>query len=193
MNADTLKFVYQHPLFTQEEIERVCAAHRYVQLEKGDFLLKEGNTANEYYIIQSGLVRSYVYDYDGNDITTSFIGNKEVAIEVASIFHRIPTKENLQCLTDCEAWIINFDDFQNLYHSIPALSEWGRAWMSFSLAQLKSRTTEFITEPASKRYLQLVEEKPYIIQQAALKHIASYLGITDTSLSRIRKEISIKP
>lgn len=189
MQYETLKFVYQHPLFTTKDIETVCAAHQFVRLKKGDFLLQEGKIANEYYIIQSGLVRSYVYDFDGNDITTSFIGNNEVAIEVASIFQRIPTKENMQCLTDCEAWIIQYDDFQELFHSIPALTEWGRAWMSFELASLKNRTTEFITEPASQRYLQLIDEKPHIIQQAPLKYIASYLGVTDTSLSRIRKEI----
>jgi hypothetical protein len=62
--------------------------------------------------------------------------------------------------------------------------------VAFELYQSKMRATEMITEPATKRYLHLMQGRPQIIQQAPLKYIASYLGITDTSLSRIRKEIS---
>ncbi|MGO3306994.1 MAG: cyclic nucleotide-binding protein, partial [Sphingobacterium sp.] len=65
-----------------------------------------------------------------------------------------------------------------------------RAWMAYELYLSKKRATEMITEPAKKRYLHLLEEKPHIIQQAPLKFVATFLGITDTSLSRIRKEIA---
>jgi len=95
----------------------------------------------------------------------------------------------MQCLTDCVLWQIDYDHFQELFHQIPAMREWGRAWMVFELYLAKKRATEMITEPATQRYLHLMQEKPQIIQQAPLKHIASYLGVTDTSLSRIRKEI----
>src|SRR5690606_39549800 len=98
--------------------------------------------------------------------------------------------EYMQCVTDCTFWQIDFAVFQDLFLQIPGLAEWGRSWMSFELFQSKKRATEMITLPATQRYLQLMQERPQIIQQAALKHIASYLGITDTSLSRIRKERS---
>jgi hypothetical protein len=61
--------------------------------------------------------------------------------------------------------------------------------MAKELVHSKNRAIAMITEPATARYLRLIKEKPILIQQAPLKHIASYLGITDTSLSRIRKEI----
>lgn len=190
MHMEILKFAYQHPLFQKEDFDLINQSHEKVHFSKGDFLLKKGQVANEYFIIETGLIRSYLYDYEGNEITTDFKSNKEVSIEVASIFQRIPTEEYIQCLTDCVLWKITFDDFQELYHQIPAMREWGRAWMSFELYLSKKRATEMITLPATQRYLQLMEEKPLVIQQAALKYIASYLGITDTSLSRIRKEIA---
>ena len=68
--------------------------------------------------------------------------------------------------------------------------EWGRLWFTFQLFSLKQRTVNMLTETATQRYLTLLKNKPQIIQNAALKQIASYLGITDTSLSRIRKEIT---
>ncbi|RYE18536.1 MAG: Crp/Fnr family transcriptional regulator, partial [Sphingobacteriaceae bacterium] len=142
-----------------------------------------------YFCISEGLVRSYVYDFNGNDITTGFIGNNEIAIDVISLFHQIPTVEYFQALTDCRCYVIDFDKFQNLYHSIKGFNEWGRAWMSGSLFNLKQRTLSMITDSASERYKILQEQHPQILQQAPLKFIASYLGITDTSLSRIRKEL----
>lgn len=187
---DLLKQVYQHPLFEAHDYELIALAHQQLRTSKGEFLLEKGKIQDEYYIIESGLVRAYVYDFDGNEITTDFKGNNEVVIDVASIFPRVPSQEYIQCLTDCSLFKITYEDFQELFHQIPAMREWGRAWMSYELYLSKKRATEIITEPASKRYLQLIQEKPQIIQQAPLKHIATYLGITDTSLSRIRKEVA---
>jgi CRP-like cAMP-binding protein len=168
----------------------IFAAHQRVHFSKGDFLLQKGQIANEYYIMESGLVRTFLYDYEGNEITTGFVGDNELVIEVASLFQRVATPEYIQCLSDCSLWKIDYDTFQELFHQIPAFREWGRGWLAFELYQSKMRATEMITEPATKRYLHLMQGRPQIIQQAPLKYIASYLGITDTSLSRIRKEIS---
>lgn len=186
---EIFKFVYQHPLFEAADLELISKEHQRVELKKGDYLLKKDQISNCYSIVESGLIRTYLYDYEGNEITTGFTGTNEVAIEVASLFQRIPTQEYMQCLTDCVLWQIDYDHFQELFHQIPAMREWGRAWMAFELYLSKKRATEMITEPATQRYLHLMQEKPQIIQQAPLKHIASYLGVTDTSLSRIRKEI----
>ncbi len=68
-------------------------------------------------------------------------------------------------------------------------SEWGRLFMTEKLFEAKKRSLEMITLPAKERYMQFIKEKPSAIKHAPLKHIATYLGITDTSLSRIRKEM----
>lgn len=185
-----LTHAYQHHLFRTNELDLICDAHQILAFQKGHLLLQPGQVANEYYIVEEGLVRTFVHDFDGNDITTGFVGNGQVLIEVASIFSRTPTKENIQCLTDVRLWKIEYQRFQELFHLIPAFREWGRAWLSMELCRNKTRATEMITLPATQRYLQLLEQNPQIIQQAPLKFIASYLGITDTSLSRIRKEIA---
>lgn len=184
-----LQTLYQHPLLTAHELKTVVEAHTKVEFKKGEFLLKKGQVARAYFCLERGLIRSYVYDFNGNDITTGFTGRNEIAIDVVSLFHQIPTIEYMQALTDCECYSIDLETFQQLYHSIKGLNEWGRAWMSSSLFQLKQRTLSMITDSAKERYKQLECQHPQILQQAALKYIASYLGITDTSLSRIRKEL----
>lgn len=184
--------VYQYPALTQAELKQLFAAHERISFAKGALILKEGSVPNEYFILESGVARSYVMDYNGNDITTNFFTCNQVIIEVASLFQRSKSKENIEALTDCKCWKINFDRFQELYHSIKNFNEWGRAWMSNKLFEFKQRSVEMITDSATDRYLKLINENPDVLQYAPLKNIATYLGITDTSLSRIRKEISVK-
>lgn len=194
MSHKALEICYDFPFFLPEELEEIFAAHEKVYFQKGDFILEESNTANEYYILEKGLVRSFVNDFSGNEVTTNFFAENEIIIEVSSLFQRIPTQENIVCVTDCECLKLSFENFEELFHKIPNLREWGRAWMSHELFASKQRSVEMFTLSATSRYLKLLEQKPQVIQFAPLKQIASYLGITDTSLSRIRKEIvSHKP
>ncbi|RYD96605.1 MAG: Crp/Fnr family transcriptional regulator [Sphingobacteriales bacterium] len=185
-----LQLAYQHPLFTEQDLEEINRAHCRVEMVKGTLLLERGQVADHYYILESGLVRSYLFDYEERDITTGFSGIGDVVIEVASFFQRVPTEDYIQCLTDCVLWKISFDQFQELFHRIPAVREWGRSWMAYELYRGKIRATEMITLPAFRRYQQLLESHPQVLQSAPLKYIASFLGVTDTSLSRIRKDFA---
>jgi CRP/FNR family transcriptional regulator, anaerobic regulatory protein len=190
MSLTVLQNIYSHPLLQAADLEKLFKAHTKVSFKKGDFILKENGISNAYYIIASGLMRAYVHDYENNEITTAFFGDNEIAIEVLSLFQKIPSKENIQAITDCVCWQIDFDTFQDFFRNIAGFSEWGRAWFTMSLFTLKQRSLSIITDDAKTRYLNLIKEKPLVAQQAPLKYIATYLGIADTSLSRIRKEIA---
>lgn len=189
MKNELLAQVYRHPLINEEQLNKIMNAHKKVNFKKGDYILKTGEIANGYLILESGLIRSFVYDYNGNDITTDFFSDYEIVIEVLSLFQRTPTQENIQALTECNCWKIEYDAFQELFHSIGGFSEWGRLWMTGRLFHFKQRSIEMVTVSAKDRYLRLIREKPQIILQSPLKYIASYLGVTDTSFSRIRKGI----
>lgn len=189
MEAPFFKHIYSHPNIKNEDYKRIIDAHTKVEFLKNETILKEGKVSYAYYLIKKGLFRSYVIDYKGNEITTDFFGPNDILIEVASLFLRIPSKESIQALTDCEVYKIDFDDFQNLFSTIEGFTEWGRTWMSHQLFMAKHRAVTMHTQSASQRYLNLIKEKPQIIKEVPLKYIATYLGITDTSLSRIRKEV----
>lgn len=186
----SLNHIYQHPHFSPKLLDIITQAHVKVQIPRGTYLLRSGQMANEYYCVENGLLRSYAIDLKGNDITTDFYGVNDIAMDVVSLIQRIPAKENLHTITDCICWKINFENFQRLFHSVEGFTEWGRAWMTQMLFKSKQRSISMITETAGDRYLGLQMEHPEIIRQAPLKYISSYLGITDTSLSRIRHELS---
>lgn len=187
--AAVLQNVYSISGIKPDDQVRILNSHEKIIFKKVDFLLKEGQIASEYYCLESGLIRSFAISSDGKEVTTGFFSPGEIVIEVASLFLRVPTRENIQTLTDCTCWRISFDTFQELFHSIDGFTDWGRTWMSGALFTSKQRSLSMITDSATDRYLALQREQPEIIQQAPLKYIASYLGITDTSLSRIRNEL----
>ncbi len=191
MDIHFFEKIYNHPSIKKDDYKELMASHSKIDFSKNEIVLNEGKISNDYYLIESGLFRSFVNDFNGNEITTDFFGPNEVLIEVPSLFLRIPSKENLQALTDCSAWKIEFSDFQKLFGSIEGFTEWGRTWMSNQLFISKQRAVNMLTQSATERYLDLIKEQPEIIKRVPLKYIASYLGVTDTSLSRIRKEISI--
>ena len=189
MDKQLFHSIYDHPLIKPSDFDAIIASHDKITFLKGDFFLKIGSKATEYFILEKGFARAFVFDVAGNDITTDFFQEGDISIEVSSLFMGTPSQENIQALTDGTAWKINFDSFQHLFQDIDGISEWGRAWFSRQLFQSKRRAIDMITKSATDRYLYLAKTKPHIIQKAQVKQIASYLGVTDTSLSRIRKEI----
>jgi CRP-like cAMP-binding protein len=190
MELDFFEIVYNHPLLKKEDYQEISKAHTKIEFQQGSMLLEIGKIAKEFYIIEKGLLRSFLYDYNGNETTTEFYCSNEILIESFSLFQRIPSKENFQAITDVVVWKIGYDTFQELLQNIPGFREWGRTWATSELFTLKQRSINVLTMNATDRYLTLIKERPQIIKQSPLKYIASYLGITDTSLSRIRKEIS---
>ena len=191
MQVEFFQTIYSHALLKKEDYEEISKAHTKIEFPQGTILLENGKIAREFYIIERGLFRSFLYDYNGNEITTEFYCPKDILIESFSLFQRIPSKENYQAISDGTAWKIEYDSFRELLHKVEGIREWGRTWATNQLFVLKQRSIDVLTISATDRYLNLIKERPQIITQSPLKYIASYLGVTDTSLSRIRKDISI--
>lgn len=177
------------PLLRAEEIVR---PFHTVHIEKGEFILEAGKISDRYLFLSEGCIRAYTLDLEGNDVTTNFYTSGEVVFEVSSFFRRIPSSEFYQAETPCEACYINYVELNEAFHAMPHFRDFGRAMLVNSFSNLKERTLALINEEAEIRYDRLIRTKPNIFKHAPLKHIASYLGITDTSLSRIRRKYQQK-
>ena len=181
-------FLKSSNLVSQKTAEEIAGTFSPKTIQRGEFLLKEGRICNDYFFLEKGFIRAFAYDTEGNDVTTNFYSGNQVVFEVSSFFNRTLSKENYQALVVCEGWYINYDQLNRLFHSMQEFREFGRSILVKGFSALKIRMLSMITETAEQRYDALLKTNPEIFQYAALKHIASYLGITDTSLSRIRKE-----
>lgn len=187
--SDFLKQIFQNTTLNESELVEIQSFFEPQTFSKNSFLIENGKVAHSYWYLEKGYIRSFTYDTEANDISTGFYAPNDLVIDWTSFFLKLPARENLQCLTDCVVWEINFEDFQYLFNKYEAFREMGRSSMVQSYFELKSNSISMIADSAKDRYLKLIETKPYLLQNVSLKHLASYLGITDTSLSRIRKEI----
>lgn len=190
IESQLLTRIFSRDNLSASDMEKVLSSFTLVEFRKHDFLFKEGQILNHYYFLETGFIRSFIYDYDGNEVTTKFYSEPEIVIDWTSFMLRTPTQENFQANTDCVCWSLEFNVFQELFNSIEGFRESGRGRFANSYFELKKHHLSIISLSAKERYLSLIEEHPEIIHKASLKHIATYLGITDTSLSRIRKEIA---
>jgi CRP-like cAMP-binding protein len=178
-----LTCVFKENVFDKEQLELVLEQFEQVTFAKNDFLIAQDSTANFYYFLESGFARSYSIDLRGVDITTKFFSSKDIVIDWQSYFLKTKCKENIQAITPCIAWKISFTNFMKLF-KIEAFREVGRTNLIKNYFDLKNHSLSVITSTATM---------PDIVQNVPFKHIATYLGIADTSLSRIRKEIIGKP
>jgi CRP-like cAMP-binding protein len=189
MNKDTLiQFIQSVLPMSNTKAEQIAEKFGRRETARNGYLLKEGSVCRESHIIGQGITRSYIYNLDGNDVTTAFCSRQMFASDLLSFFKKIPSKENIQALTDCETWYITYDDMQESFHTIPEFREFGRLNIINQFGVLQQRMLSMLQQTAEQRYGDLVHANPEILQHAPLKYIATYLGITDTSLSRIRKE-----
>ncbi|MCG1037179.1 Crp/Fnr family transcriptional regulator [Polaribacter sargassicola] len=175
---------------TTDEFENLIKGYQKITIKKGDLLIKSGTVVKGYYFVISGFLRSFIIDFEGNEVTTNFYGKDALILEGHSFFMQIPTKEDIQAVEDCELWVKKLETFNKDFNLYKEYRDWGRSRLASDFFSLKERTLSMITDKASSRYKKLIKNNPEIIKKASLKHIASFLGITDTSLSRIRKEIS---
>jgi len=187
-NPHFLTEIFKPENFSNDDLELILAQFKKVEFRKNDYLIEEHKIANYYYFLESGFARSYAIDLEGNDITTKFFTKFDIIIDWHSYFLKMPCKEYIQATTKCVAWKISFDDFMKLF-KIESFREVGRTRLVNNYFALKNHTVSMITDQAKDRYLNLIKHQPEVIHNVPLKHIATYLGVTDTSLSRIRKEI----
>lgn len=187
-----LQFIQNHIPATPQKMELIAGSFTETSFAKNEYLLKAGKVNNDYLFLAQGLMRAFTLDAEGNEVTTFFYPKNRVVFEVSSFYLRSVSTENIQAVCDCTGYSITFDKLNTLFHSIPEFREFGRAMLVKEFVAFKERTLSFINRSAEERYADLISTNREILQYAQLKHIASYLGMTDTSLSRIRREFSKK-
>ena len=153
--------------------------------KKGDFFLKQGQINSSLFVIQEGLVRIY-YKKDDKEINSWFGMENEFIGSIMPLYAQKPSFENIQFLEDSVIYFISSENLDKIYKLHPTLNLIGRKIAEKLCEILEERIISLHTENAEERYKALVSKHPDLIQRVNLGHIASYLGITQETLSRIR-------
>lgn len=176
--------------FTTTEIEIITSKFKYHKFNAKEYLLRNNETSKHLYFIVNGLVRVF-YLKDGKEITTYLSCDNGFVYSHSSFINQSKSFEFIQCLENTEVLSIDFNGMQELYDSIPKWQKIGRILAESTVICLSDRLLKLHATPAKEKYLDFLRTSPMkIVQRTPLIHIASFLGITPESLSRIRKEIS---
>ena len=158
-------------------------------LKRHETLIRPNQRTNFLAFITKGAFRVYFHDDQGFEITTWFSFANSFVTDLLSYYHESPAAFYVEAIEESEVLITQKEDLENLYKSHPANEIFGRKFAENGMVLLMQRMLDLQTKSAKERYLDLLN-KPAYLQKIPLKYLATYLGITDTSLSRIRKEIS---
>ena len=167
------------------------AAYPYIKqrrLKKNEYFVNEGDIARYISFTNEGYLRVF-YNHDGNEITRDISPLHSFVTALPSFVSRTPSFEIIQAITDCELLIIHKDNLEKLYESHNHWQKVGRRIMEEMFVDTQRRIYALITQTAEMRYKMMMKQFPDIFLHVPLQYIASYLGITSQSLSRLRKTV----
>jgi CRP-like cAMP-binding protein len=159
------------------------------KLKKGALLLKENQVCNEIVFIKKGILRSYFFNHQGDEITNCFAFENEFMASLSSFITQNIAEENIQALVDTELQVISRESLEKLYKSGIHWQEIGRKLTEMEYVTLQKRMISFQKLSGTQRYEELYKNHQKYIQLIPLQYLASYLGVTPRHLSRIRKAV----
>ncbi len=181
------KFINSKIQINADNLETIISNFKELKIEKDKFALKQGHIATNFFFVKSGGLRVYV-NHNDQEITSWVALENEFFTDLSSQKARVPSKFNMQAIEDTILMTIKAEQMEQLYRDFPIWQEFGRLIWEANFIHLVEGIITFQTLSAEERYLFMMKESN-LLQRVPLKQLASYLGITQTSLSRLRKKI----
>lgn len=183
-----LEYIQQYCRLSENTLEAMSTALQKVELPKGAMLTSEGKVCNDVYFMVQGSVRGF-YNLDGKEITYWFAFENNFITSFYSFITRKPGVENIQLLENSIFWSVSHDQLQQLYNNFSDMERLGRIMQEKYYLMLEERFLSNHFREARERYEILLKNHPHILQRVPLGYVASYLGITQETLSRIRSKV----
>jgi CRP-like cAMP-binding protein len=179
------KYVSQLCFLSEESKEMLGKVLHFLQVKKGYELLRPGSICNHLYFIEEGLTRTW-YLKDGRDVTDWISTENSFAVSIISFITRLPDRRGIETLEPSQIWSITHTDLEHLYTMSHEIERLGRLLISYGMVQMQQRFDDLHFYTAAERYEKLLNQHPSILNRVPVGMIASYLGISRETLSRIR-------
>lgn len=173
-------------LSTENEKE-LFNAIRKIEVPPKTILQKQDAVANNVYFIEKGIARTFYYK-DGKDITYWIALENDFVGSMSSFFNREPSNKLVETIEPCVLWKFEYQKLENLFSKNEELGRIGRLFAYYGISLMEKRFDNLHFNTAKERYHILITQHPEIVQRIPLGMIASYLGITQETLSRIRAQ-----
>lgn len=192
VKQDIVDYFSTYAPLSEEEINGIKESIEIQLFKKGDILLEEDQISQECYFIYKGCIRQY-YIVDAEEKTTNFYTEHQSIFFQESTSNQTSCGFYLSCVEDCILLLGNEKKESDLYSRFPQFANLAKTMIEESFGQQQTLLSSFITDSPEQRYLNLLKNRPDLIQRVPQYQIASYIGIKPESLSRIRKRLVSKP
>jgi len=176
---------------TEQQEEYLLSIIRTKKYSKNDYFLKPNQICSLIGYIDKGLIRIFNINSLGVETTNWLVTDDELVTEILSFISQEPTQEYIQCIEETTVVYITYKDLQDIYKIVPQMHIYTKLINEDLLVGVKKYILSNIHLSAEERYEQLLKVRPKLIQKAPLKYIASFLGMTDSTLSRVRRKMLI--
>lgn len=180
-------FISKYISLTEDEKNAILSLDLFRSVKKGTILLKEGQKSTDSYFVLKGCIRVF-YNLDGEEKTTAFYTEMD-ALTPHCVIHKAPSKYFISCVEDSILTISNSDMGVEINSKFPKFEIMCRILSEELLAKQQIDFDEFKTSSPEQRYLNLLQNRPDLIQRVPQHQLASFLGIKPQSLSRLRARI----
>lgn len=187
MQETLFNFISKYISLNEDEKNAIISLNIFRSVKKGEILLKEGQKTKDSYFVLKGCIRTY-YVLDGEEKTTAFYTEME-AFTPPCVISKTPSEYYVSCVEDSILTVSNSDMEVEVNSKFPKFEIMCRILSEELLAQQRTDFDLFKTSSPEQRYLNLLESRPDLIQRVPQHQLASYLGITPQSLSRLRARI----
>ena len=184
--------IFKSLAFDEKEEELIYSKLNKIDLKKGEHLLESGERVVDLYYISDGCLRTYYIDNEGKEHTIQFAVMDWWISDYIALFGNAKSTLNIECIQNATLYKISKIDLDSICDHFPEIERFHRKKMENAFAGFQKRILSNLSQSAKERYLDFIKSYPTIEQQIKNYHIASYLGITTESLSRIRKELILK-
>ncbi|MCK7555816.1 Crp/Fnr family transcriptional regulator [Chitinophaga sedimenti] len=186
---DLIQYLRQYGRLTQEQCGLIIAKAQPANVKKGAYFSEAGRVSRRIGFVTDGVFRVCYYDRHGADFTRYFIYEHRFVADMSSFMDELPSAEYIEAVTDATVLEFSREDFTALANDIP---EWTDIFAKITSSVLENKMKaagNMLVQDAQSRYLHFLEHYPGLANRIPQTMLASYLGITATSLSRIRKSI----
>jgi CRP-like cAMP-binding protein len=187
MVSDLGTFIQQYYNFSHEELETITSKFQPRKIRKNDFLFRQGEICKYFIFVKSGCLRLFYFN-DETEVSVWFAFANSSAIEISSFISQYPSDYFIQAIEESEILYLTVDELNKLYITVPDMQIMMKKYWEDVVVTLINRFTSLQRDTAEKRYLDLLNTPPYL-EKIPQKYLASYIGVTPTSLSRIRKNL----
>ncbi|RAV27488.1 Crp/Fnr family transcriptional regulator [Sinomicrobium soli] len=183
---ELIDYILQFGNLNKQQITLITGKATEKELRKDDYFVEAGKLFDQVVFVLDGILRICYYNNQGDEITKYFVDESHL---FANPYKNEPMTEYIQAVTDCKLIVFSQQDWDELSNTIVSWNDIANKIFQKALVEKLDRRSSLVSEDATTRYLTFLEKFPTLVNRVPLSYIASYLGITQQSLSRIRKKV----